>query len=444
MTGPWWVMVVRPSIPFDSGMQLYLTILTFKNLAAGNFVGALAETPGRNADPRALSRRPHGQGQALRFVQEYFLVACSFADLVRRFRFTNPDWQTLPDKIAIQINDTHPSMAVPELMRILLDDVQLGWDEAWNLTQGSLAYTNHTLSPEALEKWPVIWFERMLPRHLEIIYEINRRLIAHFRTRYPEDEGLVQRVSLVDEGGERKIRMANLAIVGSHSTNGVATIHSELLRTKTVTDLAEVSRTFQQQNQRCHAPPLVAVGKSCSPLSITDAIGDGWITDLSQLNKLKPLAKDLVFRSSFLKAKRQAKLEFVDWLKQASGQVVDADTIFDCQIKRIHEYKRQLLNALRIVVLYNRLRENPNQEVVPRTFFFAGKAAPAYHLAKVIIKFINNLADTIDNDPMIRGRIKVLFLPDYCVSMAEQRRFLRLMSPIRFPPPAMKQVARVT
>jgi len=361
------------------------------------------------------------KGQGLRFVQEYFLVASSLADLVRRFRKTNTDWRTLPDKVAIQLNDTHPTMAVPELMRILLDEAHLGWDEAWDLTQRTLAYTNHTLLPEALEKWPVIWFERMLPRHLEIIYEINRRLIDDVRRRFPKDEGRIQRISLVEEGSERKIRMANLAIVGSHSTNGVAAIHSQLLRTMTVKDLAELyPQRFSNKTNGVTPRRWLLMSNPMLSQTITEAIGEGWVTDLSQLKKLKPLAGDQALRQAFLKAKRQAKLHFIDWLTRTTGENVDADSIFDCQIKRIHEYKRQLLNALRIVVLYDRLRKNPNSEVTPRTFFFAGKAAPAYQLAKVIIKFINNLASIIDEDPIVRGRLKVLFLPDYCVSMAER------------------------
>jgi starch phosphorylase len=394
----------------------------FQEFSSGDFVGALAETLQAESLTRVLYPDDHtAKGQGLRFVQEYFLVACSLADLVRRFRKTNTDWQTLLDKVAIQLNDTHPTMAVPELMRILLDEAHLGWDEAWDLTQRTLAYTNHTLLPEALEKWPVIWFEQMLPRHLEIIYEINRRLIDDVRKRFPGDEGRVQRVSLVEESDERKIRMANLAIVGSHSTNGVAAIHSKLLRTMTVKDLAELyPQRFNNKTNGVTPRRWLLMSNPALSRTITDVIGDGWVTDLSQLNKLRPLASDQGLQQAFRKAKREAKMLFIDWLKQTSGQAVDADSIFDCQIKRIHEYKRQLLNALRIVVLYNRLRENPNFETAPRTFFFAGKAAPAYQLAKVIIKFINNLAETIDNDPMIRGRIKVLFLPDYSASMAER------------------------
>src|SRR5215831_13390717 len=394
----------------------------FQEFSSGDFVGALAETLQAESLTRVLYPDDHtAKGQGLRFVQEYFLVACSLADLIRRFRKTNKDWNTLPDKVAIQLNDTHPTMAVPELMRILLDEAHLGWDEAWAITQRTLAYTNHTLLPEALEKWPVIWFERMLPRHLEIIYEINRRLIDEIRRRFPGDEKRVQRISLVEEGAERKIRMANLAIVGSHSTNGVAAIHSQLLRTMTVKDLAELyPERFNNKTNGVTPRRWLLMSNPALSKAITDAIGDGWVTDLNQLKKLNPLADDKELRQAFLRAKREAKMQFVDWFKRTTGQPVDVDTIFDCQIKRIHEYKRQLLNALRIVVLYNRLRENPNFETAPRTFFFAGKAAPAYQLAKVIIKFINSLAETIDNDPMVRGRLKVLFLPDYSVSMAER------------------------
>lgn len=394
----------------------------FQAFSAGEFVGALAERLTAESLTRVLYPDDSTSlGQGLRFVQEYFLVSCSLADLVRRFRRGNADWSALPDKVAIQLNDTHPSLAVPELMRILLDEAQLGWDLAWNLTQRTLAYTNHTLLPEALEKWPLRWFELLLPRHLEIILEINRLLLAEVRARFPGDEGRVQRVSLVEEGGDRKIRMANLAIVGSHSTNGVAAIHSDLLRTVTVKDLAE---TFPERfsNKTNGVTPrrwLLLANPGLSEV-LTEAIGDGWIMDLSQLAKLEPLAEDQGFRSAVRAAKRDAKARFSDWLRSTSGIAVDPDSIFDSQVKRIHEYKRQLLNALRVVVLYNRLRQDPGLDMAPRTFLFAGKAAPAYHLAKLIIKFLNSLAATLDADPAIRGRLKVVFLPEYCVSLAER------------------------
>jgi starch phosphorylase len=306
-------------------------------------------------------------------------------------------------------------------MRILMDDEHLGWDQAWNITNKTLAYTNHTLLPEALEKWPVAWFEKIVPRHLEIIYEINRRLLDAVRTRFPGDEGRIQRVSLIEEGPVKQVRMANLAIVGSHSTNGVAEIHSRLLRTMTVKDLAEVyPERFNNKTNGVTPRRWLLLANPALAKTITDTIGDKWITDLSQLSKLKPLADDKNLRAAFLKAKREAKTEFASWLKSTSGQIVDVDTIFDCQIKRIHEYKRQLLNALRIVVLYNRIRKNPDVTMPPRTFLFSGKAAPAYQLAKLIIKFINNLAVTVDEDPIVRGRLKVLFLPEYDVSLAEK------------------------
>jgi starch phosphorylase len=389
---------------------------------AGDFVGALGETLEAESLTRVLYPDDSTtQGQGLRFLQEYFLVAFSMADLVRRFLRHNTDWEKLPEKVAIQLNDTHPSMSVPELMRILLDDVHMGWDQAWDLTKKTLAYTNHTLLPEALEKWPIAWFQVLLPRHLQIIYEINQRLLDEVRVRFPGDEGRVQRVSLVEEGSERKIRMANLAIVGTHSTNGVAAVHTKLLRTTTVKDLAEMfpERFSNKTNGVTPRRWLLEANPTLASI-MTEVIGDRWITDLSQLDKLKPFATDHSFCEIFLKSKREAKSQFADWLKSTSGKIVDPNTIFDCQIKRIHEYKRQLLNALRIVVVYNRLRQNPATEMVPRTFFFAGKAAPAYKLAKLIIKFINNLAATIDDDPVARGRLNVVFLPEYNVSLAER------------------------
>ncbi|MEP7364787.1 MAG: glycogen/starch/alpha-glucan phosphorylase [Acidobacteriota bacterium] len=439
--GQFEVIRCRPSslygIPFDRPVVGYggKTINTLRLWAAaapdyfdfqefgnGDFIGALGETLEAESLTRVLYPDDSTtMGRQLRFAQEYFLVACSLADIVRRFRRLNEDWDKLPEKAAIQLNDTHPAMAVAELMRILLDDAHLGWEEAWRLTKRTLAYTNHTLLPEALEKWPVEGFEVLVPRQLEIIYEINRRLVDEVRARFPGDEGRVARASLIEEGAERKIRMANLAIVGSHSTNGVAAVHSKLLRTSTVRDLAEMfperfnnkTNGVTQRRWLLQANP----GLACA---ITEAIGEGWITDLGALSKLKPLAGDAGFRDVFLLSKAEAKARFANWLKATSGRVVDPQTVFDCQVKRIHEYKRQLLNALRIIVEYNRLRENPNLEVVPRTYFFAGKAAPAYKLAKLIIKFLNNLAETVDSDPATRGRMKIIFLPEYNVSLAER------------------------
>ncbi len=435
------VIASRPStligLPFDrpvvgyggrtiNTLRLWAAAATdffdFQAFSAGEFVSALAERLSAELLTRVLYPDDStSMGQALRFVQEYFLVACSLADLVRRFRRTNTDWSALPDKAAIQLNDTHPSLAVPELMRILLDDAHLGWDQAWDICRRTLAYTNHTLLPEALEKWPLEWFQLMLPRHLEIILEINRRLLDDVRASSPGDEDRVRRISLVEETQPRKIRMANLAIVGSHSTNGVAAIHSHLLRTATVRELAEMfpERFNNKTNGVTPRRWLLLANPELSAV-ISGAIGEQWITDLGELSALQPLADDSAFRKGVRRAKRDAKIRFAHWVRSSAGVTVDPDSIFDCQVKRIHEYKRQLLNALRIVVLYNRLRQNPDLPMTPRTFFFAGKAAPAYHLAKVIIKFINNLAATINADPVVRGRLKVVFLPEYCVSQAER------------------------
>jgi starch phosphorylase len=435
------VVTGRPSmligIPFDRPVVGYggKTINTLRLWAAaapdyfdfqvfshGDFVGAVAERLTADSVTRVLYPDDStSMGQGLRFVQEYFLVACSLADLVRRFRRRNRDWNTLPEKVAIQLNDTHPTLAVPELMRILLDDAHLGWDQAWDVTRRSLAYTNHTLLPEALERWPVAWFELMLPRHLEIIYEINRRFLDDVRARFPGDEARIGRMSLIDESPPRHVRMANLAIVGSHSTNGVAAIHSHLLRTVTVRDLAEMfPDRFSNKTNGVTPRRWLLLANPALAHTITEAIGDDWIVDLSRLERLKGLADDKGFRDGFRKAKHGAKVRFANWLASTSGLTVDPDAIFDSQIKRIHEYKRQLLNALRIVVLYDRLRANPSISMTPRTFFFAGKAAPAYQLAKLVIKLINNLAATIDSDPVARGRLKVVFLPEYCVSLAER------------------------
>jgi starch phosphorylase len=397
-------------------------VFDFAQFSSGDFIGALAESLSAETITRVLYPDDStANGKGLRFIQEYFLVACSLGDLVRRFRQTNDDWNQLPEKVAIQLNDTHPSMAVPELMRILLDEAHLGWDQAWELTRKVLAYTNHTLLPEALEKWPVAWFQDMLPRHLEIIFEINRRLLDDVRSRYPGDETRVANVSLIEEGPVRKVRMANLAIVGSHSTNGVAALHSELLKKQLMPDFAAMfPERFNNKTNGVTPRRWLLLANPPLAHAITEAIGDRWTVDLDELSRLKPLASDSGFQESFRDAKRQAKVKFADWLKTTTGQAVDPDTIFDCQIKRIHEYKRQLLNALRVVVLYSRLSANPKLELPPRTFFFAGKAAPAYHLAKLIIKFINNLAAVIDADPAVRGRLNVVFLPEYCVSLAER------------------------
>ena len=394
----------------------------FGEFSSGDFVGALVDRMAAETVTRVLYPDDSTvAGQALRFVQEYFLVSCSLADIVTRFRRTNDNWGAFPEKVAIQMNDTHPAMAVAELMRILLDEAMLGWDEAWDLTVRTLAYTNHTLLPEALEKWPVRFFELICPRLLEITYEINRRFLEDVRQRYPSDEKKLQRTSLIEEGSSRQLRMANLAVVGTHSTNGVSAIHSDLVRTQLMPDFAEMfpDRFNNKTNGVTPRRWLLLANPGLAGL-ITEAIGDGWVSDLSQLRKILPLSDDSAFRERFRQAKQNAKVRFAEWLKSATGQIIDPTTIFDSQVKRIHEYKRQLLNVLHIVMLYDRLRTDPSFEIPPRTFLFAGKAAPAYTLAKLIIRLINEIAATIDADPVARQKLKVVFVPNYSVTLAER------------------------
>ncbi len=360
-------------------------------------------------------------GKELRLRQQYFFVACSLWDIVRRFKADGKPWATFPDAAAIQLNDTHPSLAVPELMRILIDDERLAWDEAWEITVKTLAYTNHTLMPEALEKWSVPMMESLLPRHLQIIYEINQRFLQRAAIFFPGDPQKLSAVSIIEEGTEKQVRMANLAIVGSHSTNGVAELHTTLLKERVVPEFAAIfpdrfnnkTNGITQRRWLLKAnPPLAAL--------ITEAIGDGWITDFTQITKLKPLAEDKDFRARFRDVKRQAKVALSGHLQRHHGWTLNPDSLFDVQIKRIHQYKRQLMDALGIVVLYNRLRAGTMPDFVPRTFLFGGKAAPGYDLAKLTIKFINNLAAVINSDPAVRGKLSVHFLPNYRVSLAER------------------------
>jgi starch phosphorylase len=397
----------------------------FAEFSHGDFAGAVIDNVAAESITRVLYPDDSTEaGRALRFLQQYFMVSCSLQDIIARFTKrgrARSNWSTLPDRIAVQMNDTHPALCVAELMRILLDQARLPWDQAWDITQRSLAYTNHTLLPEALEKWPVDLFETLIPRQLEIIYEINRRFLEQVRVRFPGDEARIERMSLIEEGSGRRVRMAHLAVVGSHSTNGVAEIHSDLLRTRVLHDFADLypERFNNKTNGVTPRRWLHQANPALSRL-ITQTIGNDWVLDLSQVRKLLPLANDAGFRKQFRDAKHEAKVAFADWLLATSHETVDPDTIFDSQVKRIHEYKRQLLNVLHVVILYNRLRHNPNYQMSPHTFFFAGKAAPAYHFAKLVIKLINQVSVTINADKVARGRLKVLFLPEYNVSLAER------------------------
>ena len=395
----------------------------FAEFSHGDFVGAVIENVAAESLTRVLYPDDSTEaGRSLRFLQQYFLVSCSLQDILERFRKSNgANWAELPRHVAVQLNDTHPALTVAELMRVLVDVEQIDWGTAWNVTKQTLAYTNHTLLPEALERWPVELFQLLIPRHLEIIYEINRRFLAEVRSRWPGDPERLQRVSLIEEGPVRKVRMAHLAVVGTHSTNGVAEIHSELLRSRVLRDLAEMypERFNNKTNGVTPRRWLLMANPGLAQL-ITELIGDGWVSDLAQLRSLAPLADRPDVQQRFLQSKLEAKQRFAQWLNRSTGQVVDPDTLFDSQIKRIHEYKRQLLNVLHVVMLYNRLRRSPRAEMLPRTFFFAGKAAPAYRLAKLVIKLINDVAATLEEDSTTRGRLRVLFLPDYNVSLAER------------------------
>ncbi len=360
-------------------------------------------------------------GRELRLRQEYFFVSCSVQDIVRRFKADANDWMSFPDKVFIQMNDTHPAMVVPELMRIFMDKEDLDWEKAWELTVNACGYTNHTLLPEALERWPVSMFERLLPRHLQIIYEINSRFMRKVATRYPGDFDRLRRMSLIQEDPEKSVRMANIAVVGSCSTNGVAAIHSRLLKDGLMKDFSDFypERFNNKTNGVTPRRWLLKANPRLSSL-IRDKIGDKWITDLDKLHDIERFAKDPAFQKSVQEVKYANKLALADYISKTLNISVPPNSMFQAQVKRIHEYKRQLLLALYIIVLYNQIKTSPSADIVPQTFIFGGKAAPGYHMAKLIIKLIHQIASVIDYDPELKDRLKVVFLPDYRVSLAER------------------------
>ena len=361
------------------------------------------------------------QGKELRLRQQYFFVACSLRDILRRFRQTNDIWDALPDKVFIQLNDTHPTLVVPELMRILIDLEGLDWDKAWDLTRRSTGYTNHTILQEALEKWPVPMMERLLPRHLQIIYEINGRFLQEISSLYPGDIKKLQRMSLIDENGERYVRMANLCVVGTSSVNGVAELHTEILKSTLFKDFYELwpEKFHNVTNGITPRRWLLKANPSLSQL-ISEAIGDSWITRLDDLKKLEKFSNDSNFLSAMAKIKRSNKGQLANWTKKNLGIELNPDAIFDVQVKRLHEYKRQLMLALYIVMFYNRLLGDKSYDPVPRQFIFAAKSAPGYYMAKLIIRFIHGIAGVVNANPKTRGKLSVAFLPDYRVSLAEK------------------------
>ena len=360
-------------------------------------------------------------GKELRLRQQYFFVACSLKDILRRYRETNDGWDALPDKVFIHLNETHPALVVPELMRILIDKEGLDWDKAWDLTRRSTGYTNHTILPEALEKWPVPMMERLLPRHLQIIYEINGRFLQQISALYPGDIRRLQRMSLIDESGERYVRMANMCLVSTSSVNGVAELHSQILKDSLFKDFYELfpERFRNVTNGITPRRWLLKANPALAQL-ITESIGDKWITSLDQLKKLEKFGSDPKFLAALAKIKRSNKGQLSNWVMRNLGVKLDPDAIFDVQVKRLHEYKRQLLLALYIIIFYNRLLADPKYDPVPRSFIFAAKAAPGYYMAKLIIRLIHGIAGVVNSNPKTRGKLSVAFLPDYRVSLAEK------------------------
>jgi len=364
-------------------------------------------------------------GKELRLKQQYFFVACSLHDIVRRHLVAYPSLENFAEKIAIQLNDTHPAIAIPELLRILVDEHAVPWDKAWEVTQASFGYTNHTLLAEALETWSVELFQRLLPRHLTIIYEINRRFLRQVKNRYPFDDARLSRMSVIDDGNgapeSKRIRMAYLAVVGSHSVNGVAALHTELLKAHLMHDFYEMfpERFFNVTNGVTPRRWLLAANPLLAD-AITGRIGDGWITQLEQLEKLTAHAEDPAFRAEVRAIKQRNKEQLARYIETENRVQVDRNSLFDVQVKRLHEYKRQLLNLLHVVALYLRAKKNPDLAMVPRTFIFGGKAAPAYATAKLIIKLINSVASVINSDPQVNGKLRVVFLANYRVSLAER------------------------
>ena len=361
------------------------------------------------------------QGKELRLRQQYFFTAASLQDIIRRYLAFNKDLRNLPDKTVIQLNDTHPVIGIPELMRILIDDYQLTWEEAWDITTRTFTYTCHTLLPEALEKWPVGLFEHLLPRHLEIIYEINSRFLTEVRAKFPGEELRTISMSIIEEGFEREVRMAHLACVGSFSVNGVAELHSKLLREQTLREFAKMwPEKFSNKTNGVTPRRFMKIANPRLADLITKNIGDGWLNDLEQLQQLEPLADRVALRSQWRQVKQENKKELAQIIQAKLGITVDPDSMFDVMVKRLHEYKRQHLKALHIITLYNRIKAKPNIDIMPRTFIFGAKAAPGYQMAKLIIKLINNIADVVNNDPDVRDRLKVVYLPNFNVTLGQK------------------------
>lgn len=389
---------------------------------SGDYISAVEQNIESETISKVLYPSDNSEnGKKLRLLQEYFFVACAIRDITNQHVASGYAIDDLSDHVAIQLNDTHPALAVAELMRYLVDERSMEWEAAWSLTQATLAYTNHTLLPEALEQWPVRMIEELLPRHCQIIMEINHRFLNEIRSQYPGDEEKLERMSIIAEGGEKQVRMANLSIVGSHSVNGVAQMHTDLIQSQLVPDFYQYAPT--KFNNKTNGITQRRWLLGCNPALadlISDSIGSAWITDLDALQELNAYAENSGFQQQFADIKHENKKKLAEEIYKKTRIEVDTYSIFDVQIKRIHEYKRQMLNALHITHLYYRIKEQGERLQSPRTFIFSGKAAPGYHTAKLIVKYINSLATTINHDPQLNDQIKVVFFPDYRVSVAEK------------------------
>jgi starch phosphorylase len=389
----------------------------------GDYEGAVSDKARSEIISKVLYPSDNiSQGKELRLKQEYFFVSATLQDIIRRYKKNHPEgFDKFPDKVAIQLNDTHPAVAIPELMRILVDIERIDWEKAWDIAVNTFGYTNHTILPEALEKWSVGLFGYVLPRHLQIIYEINDRFLEDVRKLSQGDNDRLRRMSIIEEDDEKRVRMANLAIIGSHSVNGVSALHTEILKNEIFKDFYEMWP--ERFNSKTNGITQRRWLKLCNPgLSklISKYIGEGWSKDLFELKKLIPLANDKVFQKECQEVKRKNKERLAKYIKRKNNIEANVDSLFDCHVKRFHEYKRQLLNVLHVITLYNRIKANPNSDFIPRTVIFAGKAAPSYYMAKLIIKLINSVADVANNDRDLGDRLKVVFLPNYCVSNAEK------------------------
>lgn len=388
----------------------------------GDYVGAVSQKIASETISKILYPNDNSQqGKRLRLEQQYFFVSCSLQDMLRVHKKEGQTVHTFHEKFSVQLNDTHPSIAVAELMRLLVDVHDISWEEAWNITTKTMAYTNHTLLPEALEKWPISLFRDVLPRHLEIIFEINYRFLASVKERFPNDEEMLSRLSIIDESGERYVRMANLASVGSHSINGVAALHTDLLKKHTLADFYKIfPEKFNNKTNGVTPRRWMRLANPAMSKLIDKSIGNTWTKNLDELRNLEKHVDNAEFRQEWRAVKKHNKEQLARWINNRLELKVDPDSLFDIQVKRIHEYKRQHLSALHIVALYNLIKENPNADVQPRTFIFGGKAAPGYHMAKLIIKLINSIGEVVNSDPLVSKIIKVAYLPDFNVSLGQR------------------------